>query len=221
MEIVKGKHIILKRDKQSYDTNVCGKWENYSIDTYQGTVLKEAAERYKVLLKSGFIDDNEFTSLKSKLSQIPDTQSSTIIDLWSLPDTNGYVTVPKAEEKAIEIIKEITMDEPTPVQPAPTEQPSPEPKQEAPQVHSHKGKWVVTAGLNRVGRQRYVSIYTDCDDLDISVVPSPVSKTKALEVLARIKKEYKEKQNKTTATIAKRTEEITFEIAPWTDPWGE
>ena len=53
------------------------------------------------------------------------------------------------------------------------------------------------------------------------MVPSPVSKTKALEVLARIKKEYKEKQNKTTATIAKRAEEITFEIAPWTDPWGE
>lgn len=220
MEIVKGKHIILKRDKLSYDTNVCGKWENYSIDTYQGTVLKEAAERYKVLLKSGFIDDKEFTSLKSKLSQVPTVESSKTIDLWSLPAQEEYVEVPEAEKTACEIIKQIVEDKPTPIPPVPAELPTPKTQPEP--VKPHKGnKWVVTAGLNRVGRQRYVSIYTDCDDLDISVVPSPVSKTKALEVLARIKKEYKEKQNKTTATIAKRTEEITFEIAPWIDPWAE
>lgn len=220
MEIVKGKHIILKRDKLSYDTNVCGKWENYSIDTYQGTVLKEAAERYKVLLKSGFIDDKEFTSLKSKLNQAPIAESSKTIDLWSLPEQEGYVKVTEAEKIACEIIKQISEDKPTPVSPIPAELPTPETQPEP--VKPHKGnKWVVTAGVNRTGRQRYVSIYVDCDDLDISVVPSPVSKTKALKVLARIKKEYKEKQNKMNATIAKRTEEIAFDIAPWIDPWTE
>lgn len=206
MEIVKGKHIILKRDKLSYDTNILGRWENYKIDTYQGTVLKEAAERYKVLLKSGFIPDSEVAALKDKLSLIPTARNNKAIDLWSLPEQDGYVKVPESEKTAIEIIEQVIEDTLTSVPPTPTTKP----------VKPHKGnKWLITAGTTKSGRKRYVNVYNDCNDWDISVVPLAMTKTKAYETLTRVKREYKDKQI-TSAAFPKRTEEINFEIIEYT-----
>lgn len=76
-------------------------------------------------------------------------------------------------------------------------------------------KYVITAGTNKYGRKQYVALYDDTKEWDISVIPSPVSKTKAVETLPRIKREYKEKQ-KTTA-IKSRLKEIEFKVEEYNE----
>ena len=70
MIIAKGLEIIPKRDKVTYASNISGKWEDYSIETYQGKVLKDAVERFKVLLKDGKPLDKEVPSLKEMFKSL-------------------------------------------------------------------------------------------------------------------------------------------------------
>lgn len=76
-------------------------------------------------------------------------------------------------------------------------------------------KYVITAGQNKYGRKQYVSLYEDTKEWSISVVPSPVSKTKAVETLPRIKREYKEKQN--TTVIKSKVKDIEFNIEEYNE----
>ena len=48
---------------------------------------------------------------------------------------------------------------------------------------------VITAGKTKTGRQQYISSYKDCDDWDISVIPTITNQTRAYQVLAKVKKE--------------------------------
>lgn len=61
--------------------------------------------------------------------------------------------------------------------------------------HNKRIKYLITAGVSKYGRQQYVNIYNDTDEWDISIVPLPISKTKAFQSIRRIEKEYLERIN--------------------------
>lgn len=50
-------------------------------------------------------------------------------------------------------------------------------------------KCVITAGKTKQGRQQYIASYGDCEDWNISVVPTITTKTRAYEVLSKVKRE--------------------------------
>lgn len=76
-------------------------------------------------------------------------------------------------------------------------------------------KYVITAGTNQYGRKQYIALYNDTDKWDISRVPTPISKTRAVETLPRIKREYKEKQK--TTLIKSRIKDIEFKIEEYNE----
>lgn len=191
MEITKGKHIILKRDKLNYATNICGKWEDYSIDTYQGKAIKEAAERLKTLLKECKPVDDEVASLKSILLKKRKVEISKPTDLWDMPQS--YTPV---EEKVDNIPSEIT------------NQIVEKSRKET------STKYVVTAGVNKIGRQLYISSYDDApNDWSISVVPYATTKTRCNELIALANKELKEQAEK--KRFRSKQIDIPFEIKEW------
>ena len=79
-----------------------------------------------------------------------------------------------------------------------------------------KQKYLITAGTNRYGRQRYVIKYNDTADWDISTVPIPMTKKQALNLLNRIMKEYQERLN-TRITFKYKYSNIEFNIIEYMD----
>lgn len=75
-------------------------------------------------------------------------------------------------------------------------------------------KYLITAGKNRYGREQYVNTYNDTDEWDISAVPIPMSKTKALQLIRKIEKEYKEKQE-TKNTVSRKNKVIEFNLVEY------
>lgn len=53
-------------------------------------------------------------------------------------------------------------------------------------------KCVISAGKNKYGRDQFVACWEDDPSWYISVVPSVINKTRAYEMISRIKKEYPE-----------------------------
>lgn len=77
-------------------------------------------------------------------------------------------------------------------------------------------KYVITAGLNKVSRQRYIISYDDDpQNWSISVVPYPMSKTRCLETIAKVKKDMKEKSE--SLLFKTKYENMSFEIVEWNE----
>ena len=56
-------------------------------------------------------------------------------------------------------------------------------------------KYLIKAGITKLGKQQYINYYEDIDDWDISVVPLPLGKSLANRILKRVQKEYVERMN--------------------------
>ena len=223
MIIAKGLEIIPKRDKVTYASNISGKWEDYSIETYQGKVLKDAVERFKVLLKDGKPLDKEVPSLKEMFNK-SDIKPVEVepVDLWDMPVVHEPVVINEAAEiNAIELTKVIL-----------------ERKKELPlqevviatdnmlqAANEHIGLetdlYLITAGTNKSGRQLYVSTYIDCNDWSISIVPTPMTKAKALKTIERVKKELREKNNSSKSLTRKNAPEIEFGLELYVNKYAD
>lgn len=225
MELVKGRHIILKRDKLSYDTNILGKWENYRIDTYQGTVLKEAVERCKILLKEGKSLESEVVSLKQQLTLVHTSQEAVTVDLWSMPLKEEYVEVPSAEIKAVELLKVIEEKKQEEALPEVTEfidtikDEVMEPIDEL--LDSGDRKYVVHAYINRsTGKQMYLTSFDDTNKWSISVVPYTFTKGRAEKIIKRANREI-EIYRQDSKLNRRYPKELKFEIIEYRDPYSE
>ena len=199
MIIAKGIEIIPKRDKVTYATNISGKWENYSIDTYQGKVLKEAAERLKIMLKEGKDVSSEVPSLKQMLNQhAPEIMEEPVdIDFDNQPPEE-YVDVPSAEVTVIKMTQKDLFQDTTSV--------------------DDGKKYVIVAGENRIGRTLYLSGFDDAEDQMISVVPYPTSKERCERMIsAQIKKEAE--ADKATVAVKRSRIKYQYKIVEWVDPY--
>ena len=217
MLIAKGLEIIPKRDKITYASNISGKWEDYSIETYQGKVLKDAVERFKILLKEGKPLDKEVPSLKEMFNKsgIKPVEVEPV-DLWNMPVVHEPVVINEAAEiNAIELTKVILeKKKELPLQQVTVTTEAI--KKEVLKVESDK-KYLITAGENKYGRPQYINVYTDCKDWTISVVPCSIAGDKVNKIVERVRKEYKDKL-KTSSTFAKRgVPEINFEVIKYVD----
>lgn len=221
MIIAKGLEIIPKRDKVTYASNISGKWEDYSIETYQGKVLKDAVERFKILLKEGKPLEGEVPSLKEMFNKsgIKPVEVEPV-DLWDMPVVHEPVVINEAAEvNAIELTKvllerkkELPLQEVVIATDAF--------KNEVTSLIEGK-KYLITAGTNKSGRQLYVSTYTDCDAWSISIVPTPMSKERALKTIERVKKELREKNNSSKSLTRKNAPEIEFGLEEYIDKYAD
>lgn len=223
MIIAKGLEIIPKRDKVTYASNISGKWEDYSIETYQGKVLKDAVERFKVLLKEGKSLDKEVPSLKEMFnkSNIKPIEVEPI-DLWDMPVAHEPVVINEAAEiNAIELTKVLLeRKKELPLQEVVIA--TDNMLQVANEVVGIKTeKYLITAGENKYGRQQYVNVYDDCTDWDISVVPVPMTEARALKTLKRVQKEYVDKRANSKTITRRNLPEIEFKIVPYVDTYAE
>lgn len=73
-------------------------------------------------------------------------------------------------------------------------------------------KCVITAGKNRLDRQQYIACYDDCEDWNISAVPSIINKTRAINVLNKVKREWPELNKKNSR---KYSNDIELKIEDW------
>lgn len=77
-------------------------------------------------------------------------------------------------------------------------------------------RYVVSAGVNKIGRPLYLSNYKDApEEWAISVVPTPSTKTECWELMALAKRQLKEQAAK--AVIKKSMKNIEFNIIEWND----
>ena len=186
MIISKGIEIIPKRDKVTIASNIMGKWEDYSIDTYEGKVLKEAAERFKIMIKARQSLDTEVSSLKQMLTQQPTTvtQEMKRIDFWENPLVE-YVEVPAAEATALEVLEQLEQQ---------TTEPdvAEEPLQDVVEyVDDGEGpKCIIHAYINKsTGRQMYLSGWDNNLDWMISAVPYACSRAKCEKLIKKAEKQ--------------------------------
>ena len=221
MIVTKGLEIIPKRDKVTYASNITGKWEDYSIETYQGKVLKDAVERFKIMLKEGKSLENEAPSLKEMFNK-SDIKPIEVqpVDLWDMPVVHEPVVINEAAEiNAIELTKVLI-----------------EKKKELPlqqvriatDAFKHEvssiveGKmYLILAGETKTGRQQYINIYNDCDRWDISVVPCPITANKVSKIYKRVLSEYKDKMLKNTLLAKRGVPDIQFKIEEYVDIYAE
>lgn len=220
MIVTKGLEIIPKRDKVTYASNITGKWEDYSIETYQGKVLKDAVERFKIMLKEGKSLENEAPSLKEMFNKsgIKPIEAQPV-DLWDMPVVHEPVVINEAAEiNAIELTKVLI-----------------EKKKELPlqqvriatDAFKHEvssiveGKmYLILAGETKTGRQQYINIYNDCDRWDISVVPCPITANKVSKIYKRVLSEYKDKMLKNTLLAKRGIPDIQFKIEEYVDVYA-
>lgn len=77
-------------------------------------------------------------------------------------------------------------------------------------------RYVITAGKNKADRQMYISSYDDApDEWSVSRVPYPTTKTRCYELLAKVKRDLKEKASK--SMIRRLQKDIPFEIVEWNE----
>lgn len=75
-------------------------------------------------------------------------------------------------------------------------------------------KYVITAGINKAGRQMYICSYDDEPNYwCLSAVPYITSKTRCYELIAQIKRDIKNQTNKSMIHTVKT--EIPLEIVEW------
>lgn len=79
------------------------------------------------------------------------------------------------------------------------------------QKQNKRTKYLITAGKNRYGREQYVNYYNDTDEWDISIVPLPLGKTKAIQLLPKIKREYNDRV-KNKKSYSNKYPNIEFEL---------
>lgn len=79
------------------------------------------------------------------------------------------------------------------------------------QQENKRIKYLITAGENRYKKQQYVYYYNDTEQWDISTIPLPLSKTKAIQLLPKIKKQYQERIE-TDKLFATKYKDIQFEL---------
>ncbi len=171
MEVIKGVHIILKRDKLSYDTNVLGKWENYPANVYEGTVLRDAVARFKPLLKAGKPMEDELASLKAMLKKSAVIDKTKEADFWSIPKPEEKpVEVPPAEKTAIDLLRE-HLYKFDPVKEIP--------KDKVDFGEDDGKRYVVTAYVNKkTDKQMYLASWDDSNDWMISAAPYATTKSR-------------------------------------------
>lgn len=220
MIITKGLEIIPKRDKVTYASNISGKWEDYSIETYQGKVLKDAVERFKVLLKDGKPLDKEVPSLKEMFNKSGiEPVAVEPLNLWDMPPVTETVVINEpAEINAIELTK-VLLEKKKELPLQEVKIATDAFKNEVTSIITSE-KYLITAGENKIGRQLYVSVYNDCDDWTISIVPCPMSKQRAVKTVERVKKEYLEKMRNSKTITRRNAPEIDFEIVPYVDMYA-
>lgn len=203
MQLGNGVELIPKRDKVTYATNILGKWEDFSIETYQGKVLKEAAERYKLLLKAGKQAEVEadVPSLKALLLSGEVAVEEPVVedDFWSVP------AQPEVTQEAPEPFVPIVLTEANPTKFV--------------QPDGDDGRrYVIKAKINKAtGRQMYLSGWDDSDDWNISVVPYVASKAKCEYLIALAKEKIEVAASEKKQFLRKFPEEINFEIVEWID----
>ena len=219
MIISKGIEIIPKRDKVTIASNIMGKWEDYSIDTYEGKVLKEAAERFKTMIKAGQALDSEVISLKQMLKQQPTTvtQEMKRIDFWESPPEE-YVDAPASEVTAIKLMDEVQQIDKT-AETDTTEEPLVDTIE---YIDDGEGpKCIIRAYINkRTGRQMYLAGWDDNLDWMISAVPYACSRKKCEKLIKKAEKQIaaiNAEQN-----IRRRfPKDISFEIVEYSDSRAE
>lgn len=210
MQLGNGFELIPKRDKVTYATNILGKWEDYSIDTYQGKVLKEAAERYKALLKAGKQDEvsADVPSLKSLLmsGKIEAPVAPAEEDFWSLPVQEEVIMdVPAPFVPEMDIVEEEKdMFEPIPLINTCT---FVEPEDD------DGRRYVIKAYIDkRTSRQIYLSGWMDSDDWSLSVVPFAASKARCEWLIERATKMIAEAEANNKSFMRKFPAYINFEL---------
>lgn len=240
MVIKKGIEIIPKRDKVTYATNITGKWENYSIETYQGKAVKKAAERLKILIQENNTTaiDGEVTSLKSILLnsgveqpevKIDFTQHK-VVDLFDVPIPSKQeietvkTTLDKIEEikksmpckevqETLEEIKTTVFEEVAKKAAVPVTTFIEDPKPKITLIDNtgtDEGTFVIHAMKNKAGEQMYLSSWDDAPT-DWCISLIPyVTSKKHCHEL--IDKANKMLSNCSRASIKKLQQDITFEI---------
>lgn len=205
MILAKGVELIPKRDKVTIATNILGKWEDYSIESPQGKILKEAAERYRVMLKEGKEDAValEVPSLKEKLLNPVKEEA---VDFWTVPNAECATEV-----KEVEVVIE-TQDDDTCTEVVKVEELPDIPDT----VDLSDDTIVVVKAYKQRDRQVYLSGWDDSDDWLLSVVPHAMAKSKAVKMISKATKQIEEANKK--ATIRSRfPSDLKFEIVPWID----
>lgn len=198
MIISKGIEIIPKRDKVTIASNISGRWEDYSIDTYQGKVLKEASERFKSMIKAGQALDAEVSSLKQLLNQQPTVvaQEMKRIDFWESPPEQ-YVEVPAAEVNAIELLRvagEKKKEETLPQVTEFVEKVTEALENTVEYLDDSEGpKYVIHAYINKsTGRQMYLAGWDENLDWMISAVPYACTRSKCEKLIKKAQKQIAE-----------------------------
>ena len=77
-------------------------------------------------------------------------------------------------------------------------------------------KYLILAGKDKLEQQLYLAGYKVCDDWTISIVPRPMSKTKALKLIKRVEKELVDIRKKFPRKYPK---DMTFELVEYIDPY--
>lgn len=73
-----------------------------------------------------------------------------------------------------------------------------------------KKLFLIKCGQNKYGREQYVHCYSDCNEWDISAVPSYLDRISVNNLYKRVVKEYDEKLK--DEFFKRRNRDINFEI---------
>ena len=77
-------------------------------------------------------------------------------------------------------------------------------------------KYLILAGKDKLEQQLYLTGYKDCDEWTISIVPRPMSKTKALKLIKRVEKELVGIRKKFPR---KYPQDMSFELQEYNDAY--
>ena len=209
MILTKGIELIPKRDKVTIASNILGKWEDYSIDTYQGKVLKEAAERYKVLLKEGKQKEvaDDVPSLKAMLlkSETSTVEKITTDDFWATPvKLETAKNDPDVETKSTEVTSTV-LDDNSPVEVTESE------KWHIPLEDNAPKYFIKAYTAKSTGKQMYLASWDDSTDWMISAVPFATTKERCEYLIDKATKQI-EKANAESKIRSRFPKDLKFEL---------
>lgn len=226
MLIAKGVEIIPKRDKVTYATNLSGKWEDYSIDTHEGKVLKDAVDRFKKMLKEGKDLSLELLSLKQQFNQHPVSDKSEMkrVNFWDDTTPVTCSQVPHIEMEKVEqpkLNEDKSLNDPLLEVVESTKEVIPESVADVIDDDTSEGEYIVTAYVNKsTGRQMYLTSLDGTLRWAISSVPYVMSKDKSEKLIKKAVKEI-ELYRADSMWCRKYPNDIKFEIVEYIDPYSK